>query len=255
MTKSTAVRRGSPKPPSVTQPRAEPSATWKAIKHNRNVFQIKVPLQEHQTAWEFWCLLTADRHWDSPDSDRTLQKFHLDQAKERGAAVLDLGDLYDAMAGRTDRRGSKGGLRAELKVDHYIDELGYRAADFFAPYAKNFVMIATGNHESAVNKFLEVNLIERLVTLLNAKTGSTIHNGGFSGFVVFSFEAHRNGRTRSTDVVLHYDHGYGGGGQVTRDMIQASRRAAYLPDPDIVCSGHVHESLTVPIARKRLGRF
>ena len=156
------------------------------------------------------------------------------------------------MNSRFDKRSSKSALRPEHKVDHYLDALGITAADWLAPYADNFIMIATGNHESAVNKYCEVNLIERLVAILNAKTGATVHNGGFSGWVVFTFEAPRSGRDRSTQVVLHYDHGYGGGGPVTKDMIQASRRAVYLPDADIVASGHVHEFLTTPFARVRL---
>jgi hypothetical protein len=153
---------------------------------------------------------------------------------------------------RGDKRASKSAVRREHQADNYVDLLGTTAADWFAPYAKNFVMIATGNHEAAVNKFCEVNLIERLVCLLNAKTGSSIHNGGFSGWVVFTFRAPRTGRDRSTQVVLHYDHGYGGGGAVTKDLIQASRRAVYLPDADIVASGHVHEFWQTPFARLRL---
>jgi len=51
--------------------------------------------------WEQWILVTSDRHWDSVHSDRTMQKRHLDEAVERNALIIDLGDLFDAMQAGT----------------------------------------------------------------------------------------------------------------------------------------------------------
>lgn len=39
---------------------------------------------------------------------------------------------------------------------------------------------------------------------------------------------------------------------MTRGVIQTNRMAVYLPDADIICTGHTHDSWTVPIARDRL---
>ena len=36
-------------------------------------------------------------------------------------------------------------------------------------------------------------------------------------------------------------HGYGGGGPVTQDTIQAQRQNAYIEGADIMLSGHVHQ--------------
>jgi hypothetical protein len=58
--------------------------------------------------------------------------------------------------------------------------------------------------------------------------------------------------TRVQSYKLHYHHGYGGGGPVTRDVIQSARKAVYLPDADIVWSGHTHDSWLLPIERLRL---
>jgi len=44
----------------------------------------------------------------------------------------------------------------------------------------------------------------------------------------------------------------GGGGPVTRGVIQTNRQAVYLPDADIVVNGHTHDGWYVPIARERL---
>jgi hypothetical protein len=124
------------------------------------------------------------------------------------------------------------------------------SGNFFA--RRNGRVFVTGN--SAIAKRLESHPTERLIGLINAHSGASVYNGGFSGFVRFAFTQSRS--TRNHPVIqtttLHYDHGYGGGGPVTKDMIQHQRRAVYLPDAEIVCSGHVHEAWTSETARKRL---
>jgi hypothetical protein len=51
--------------------------------------------------------------------------------------------------------------------------------------------------------------------------------------------------------VLWYTHGYGGGGPVTQDTIQAQRQRAYI-QADIYCSGHTHDSWTQATAYHRI---
>lgn len=51
---------------------------------------------------------------------------------------------------------------------------------------------------------------------------------------------------------IYYHHGYGGGGPVTRGVIQTARMGLYLPDADLVVSGHTHDHWTMPIARARV---
>ena len=55
-------------------------------------------------------------------------------------------------------------------------------------------------------------------------------------------------------MILHYSHGAGGGGPVTKGVIKTARKAVYLPDPHIVISGHIHESWKVDLMRLRLGK-
>jgi len=52
--------------------------------------------------------------------------------------------------------------------------------------------------------------------------------------------------------VMYMHHGYGGGGPVTRGTIQTSRMAVYLPDADIIWTGHTHDEWIMPIQRARL---
>ncbi len=223
--------------------------TWKASTLHRNVFALDIPYKADKS-WEFWTLLSSDRHWDNPHSDHSLQKTHLDQALECAAPVVDIGDFFCAMQGKYDKRSSKSDIRPEHQHGNYLDRLVDTAADWFAPYAGNFVVIASGNHEESIAKQHETNLIERLVGRMNAGNSASVAHGGFAGWVFFRFRPTAGGPQRT--LRLHYDHGYGGGGPVTRDVIQSSRRAVYLPDADIVVSGHTHDEWVLPISRARV---
>lgn len=210
---------------------------------------------EENSQWESWGFLGSDEHWDNPHSNHDLMRKHLDQVLERGAWRISAGDALCLMQGKFDKRSNKASLRPEHQVDNYLDAVINTAADFFEPYAKNFVLIATGNHEAAIAERYETNMIDRLVGVLNSRTGSHIGNGGFSGWLILSFRPkNAKGSARSNRIVIHYDHGYGGGGPVTDDMIQHQRRATYLPDADIVLSGHTHGAFIREMARVRLNR-
>lgn len=195
-------------------------------------------------AWQYRVLLISDLHIDNPKCNRSLLISHLNEAKSGGWPVMIFGDLFCAMQGRDDKRSSKSDLRPEHKVSNYLDALVDTTAEFFEPYKHLIKFISPGNHETAVLKRSETDLTARLAEKLGCKSGT------FSGWVVFKF-------TDSTDkgvrtIPMAYHHGYGGGGQVTKDVIQTSRRAVYLPDAKIVVSGHTHDRWIFPVARARL---
>ena len=226
-------------------------------KTGKNLFDIDMILGDKlPKEWEQWVLLTSDRHWDNPKSDHALQIKHLDQAVERNAIIIDAGDLYCAMQGKYDKRSSKSDLRPEHQVSIYLDSLIQTGAEFCAPYAKNFAVVAAGNHETAIKKRHETDLTERFCSTVNYISGETIHNGGYSGFVRFRLVNFVEGKRQSysRNMTLHYSHGYGGGGPVTKGVIQTNRKATYLPDADIVISGHVHESWQIELMRVRVGK-
>lgn len=213
---------------------------------SRNVTLVKIPYKD---GVDQKFLLTADRHWDNPMSDWGMQRRHLEQAKKAKAGIIDIGDLFCAMQGKFDKRSNKSSVRREHQVDEYLDALVRTAGDFFEPFAKQFVVLGMGNHETAILKRHETNLTDRLVERLR-RAGSPAQNGGYSGWVIFEFMNLGTGERHVTK--LWYIHGYGGGGPVTRGVIQTNRRAVYLPDANIVISGHTHDEWNVPIMRTRL---
>ena len=181
-------------------------------------------------------LLISDIHWDSPYCDRELLKRHLEEAKEIGADIHFNGDTFDLMGSRRDFRGSKGSLRPEFKVDHYFDEIANQAIEWFSPYAENIKVVGMGNHESAIIKHNEINILERFVGGLNMVNKTHIQTGGYGGWIVYNFN--RGGSVLSYRI--KYMHGIGGG-VVTKGVIGHSRMSTYIQGADMIWQGHVHE--------------
>lgn len=212
--------------------------SWTAERLN-DILQITVDFAPRRD-WEQWVLLRSDAHWDNTKSDRSLMREHLEEAKEYDAIVLDGGDLFCAMQGKGDPRSSKNALRAEHTHTNYLDALVKTAAKWHKPYAKQIAMLAHGNHELSVYDRKETDLTARLADRL----GENVHAMPISGFVRFTFKDVNNPKaTNRYD--LYYHHGYGGGGPVTKDVIQNNRRSVFL-STDIVWSGHTHDGWYVP---------
>jgi UDP-2,3-diacylglucosamine pyrophosphatase LpxH len=188
-------------------------------------------------------LLLSDLHWDNPHCDRSLLKKHLDEAVSRNAGILIFGDLFCAMQGKYDPRGNKASIRPEHNVTNYLDALVDSAIEYFKPYAKNIKLITPGNHETSILRRLETDITARLCAGLGVEMGT------YAGWVIVRMI--RNNKP-SVSKAISYHHGYGGGGAVTKDIIQASRKAVYLPDADIIVSGHTHDRWIFPIQRVRL---
>lgn len=219
---------------------------WRVVEHARNVHAIHF---EHIcSGWEQYVLLQSDEHFDNPHCNRALYKKHLDEALARRAPVIKYGDLFCAMQGKFDKRASKSSVRPEDNNDNYLDSIVANCAAWHAPYAGILAVAGPGNHETAILKHHETHLTERFVQQIRAgNPRSPLRLGGFSGWVRFQFS---RGLQRHS-IRLWYHHGYGGGGPVTRGVIQTNRRAVYA-EADIITTGHIHDEYIVPIQRIRL---
>ena len=200
-------------------------------KHTRNIHEVTC-----QSGQEF--LLISDLHWDNPHCDRGLLKNHLDEAVKRNAAIILNGDTYCCMAGKYDRRADKSLIRPEHNTDRYFDAIVDTSVEWFAPYAKNILLIGYGNHETAIIKHGETDLLQRFASTLNYATGSAVEVGGYGGTIDIRVQ-HDN--LRGVNFVVHYYHGAGGGGPVTKGVIQDQRLLASTEGYDLTWMGHVHE--------------
>lgn len=187
-------------------------------------------------------LLISDIHWDNPKCDWKLLRKHLDEAKERDAKVIVNGDFFCLMQGRGDKRGSKSDVRPEHNNDKYYDSIIETALEWFKPYVNTLVQINFGNHETSIIKYAETDMLQRFVDMFNLtyKPDFPLNLGGYGGWCVFKFELDTKKGVRSS-LKMHYFHGAGGGGPVTKNMIQHQRNDAMIEGADIVWLGHVHE--------------
>jgi UDP-2,3-diacylglucosamine pyrophosphatase LpxH len=184
-------------------------------------------------------LLLSDLHWDNPKCDRELLTRHLKQAQERGAKVIINGDFFCFMQGKYDPRRNKMDILPEHNKANYIDAVIEDAVNWFAPYAKDILLVGYGNHETAIVKNLETDPLQRFVDLLNMSCNTSVQVGGYGGVVDFKLNYIESGGR--SNVVLKYYHGFGGGGAVTKGVIQDQRMAAMMEGYDIIWMGHVHE--------------
>jgi len=221
---------------------------WRFEAVGPSVHRIRVSLPRAED--ECWALLTSDVHWDNPKSDRDAYREHLHEAVRRRAFVIDNGDWFCAMQGKYDKRSSKSSVRPEHQNGNYLDSLVNTAADWLQPFAANLTTLGTGNHEQSINDRHETSLTDRLAAELRNRYGSPATRHGYAGFVVLDID--RAGRRHSLKMFRH--HGYGGGGPVTKDVIQTNRQAVYLADADVVLTGHTHDSWQLPIQRIRLSQ-
>jgi hypothetical protein len=195
-------------------------------------------------------LLRSDAHHDAVACDRDLEMKHLLEAKKRGAYILDIGDLFDCMQGRYDKRSDRSALREEYQHGQYLNRLVDVAAERYAPFADRWLLMSRGNHETAIAKHNDFDLTEQLYARLKP-SAPHLQLGTYAGFVRLRM---RRGGTSCSTVTIAYHHGFGGSAPVTRGVIQSNRMAISYPDADIVWSGHTHTEFYVSLARQRVNQ-
>ncbi len=221
---------------------------WNVSRLGPDAHQIEFDDEFQNKDWEQWVLLTGDRHWDNQHSDWSLQKKHLELAKERNAPVIDVGDFFCLMQGKYDRRKSSDALRPIHRGEEYFDDVPNTAVDFFKPYAHQFAVLGYGNHETAIIKHHQTDILARFAYRLNKETGSNVQVGGYGGYIKLRF----NSPHKRKSVWLRYFHGSGGGGRVTRGTLISQRNAEIYGDADIVVTGHIHERWRMEIVREKI---
>jgi UDP-2,3-diacylglucosamine pyrophosphatase LpxH len=202
-------------------------------KVTRNLHTLELGREETRLA------ILSDLHWDNPKCDRDMLKRHLDYCLKESIPVMVVGDLFCLMQGKGDRRGNKSDIRPEHNNAKYLDSIVETAVEWFSPYASILTVIGYGNHETAIIKYQETDLLQRFVDLMNYKNKSNIFTGGYGGWLVIK----KNIRTNtSMSKTLKYFHGSGGGGIVTKGAINLTRALETYENMDVFVMGHIHEN-------------
>ena len=180
---------------------------------------------------EYKFIVLGDPHIDSDYSDKKLLKKHLQFAVDNNIDVYCIGDLLDVMQGRHDPR-----RKNKQDKDHYFNHIINYVTDFLTPYKDVIKFVSYGNHETAVIKNNDLDLLEIIVNNLNL-LGANIKLGSYSGWWQFRLTH----GTSNYGYKVNYHHGFGGGGKRTKGLIQYTDRQVGLGDVDMIIMGHVHE--------------
>jgi len=223
------------------------------IKHKalkRNVQQIDFSFKGMKDKRYIFCI--SDLHLDNAHCDREKLVSDLEKALELDAAICIFGDTLDAMQSKTDPRQDKAALRWEAGhgTSNYFDSIVEEAAVFLAPYSRNIVTITPGNHETAILKRHETDLVDRLCCRLRQlDKNCTVAAGGYANWIRIQC----NNYTTKTNNILYAHHGYGGGGG-WNSQINAFQKLLEHAEADIYVSGHIHKKYFFPIERAAVNR-
>ena len=204
----------------------------KLTRHGANVHELFLDPGKSKVA------MLSDLHWDNPHCDWRLLKKHLDYCKEEDIPVMINGDFFCLMQGRGDNRKSKSDIRPEHNNAKYLDSVVETAVEWFTPYADILTVIGYGNHETAIIKWQETDILQRFVDLLNHKCKSNVMTGGYGGWLIIKRELHGN----YFPFRVKYFHGSGGGGVVTKGALNLTRALEMYEGFDIFTMGHIHEN-------------
>ena len=226
-----------------------------ATKQSEMCFDVRVPYSG-KTGFDHKIILQSDVHFDNPKADLSLYEKHLQHAKENGHGVVIVGDFFCAMQGRKDRRGMKSALKESHMVHNYYDQIVDEAVEFLEPYADNILVIFNGNHETAVTKNNERDLIYNLVDKLKYKHGHVIQQGGYHGYIrwKFSKEDAKRSSSQMTRTKTGYFHHGNWGGIISKGVQGVPRYSSMVPDADFVATGHTHDQWCVSHPQFRLRR-
>lgn len=202
-----------------------------------------------KVGWQHKTLAMFDQHRDSDHHRKDLFEKGLQDAKEGGHPAFFGGDLFDAMQSRNDPRRARGSSNDEKKK--YINYLVDEVTEYVEPYAEVIVAWFMGNHETAVLRNLDFDLVSAVIGKLKDRTGYEIQQMGYSGYLVYAWQTRSSCRGNS---VVWVHHGYGGNAPISKGTNHVGRRAAAYPDADIIVTGHTHECWSMPHAMERLTR-
>jgi len=208
------------------------------IEHAENIHELKLEGTKTRIA------MLSDIHWDNPKCDWKLLKKDLDYCVKESIPIMINGDMFCLMQGRGDKRRNKSDIRPEHNNANYLDSIVETAVEWWSPYAHLLTVIGMGNHESAIIKFQETNILKRFVKLLNLKNNTNVKTGGYGGWLIINslLRQKPNNRPDRRVCKIKYFHGSGGGGVVTKGALNLTRALEMYEDFDVFTMGHIHEN-------------
>jgi len=204
-------------------------------KHAKNIHELKLIGTHAKIA------MLSDLHWDNPKCDWTKLKKDLDYCVKESIPIMINGDMFCLMQGQGDRRKNKSDIRPEHNNSKYLDSIVETAVEWWSPYSHLITVIGYGNHETAIIKWQETDILSRFVKLLNLKNHTNVQVGGYGGWLIINQVVRKKLTVQDTTATMkiRYFHGSGGGGVVTKGALNLTRALEMYEDFDVFTMGHM----------------
>lgn len=185
-------------------------------------------------------LFCSDLHIDSIHCKREELKKDFNIIREQGGKIFIFGDVFDVMGSFGDKRLQREYIDPQFIQSGrtYLDLIVEFGIEFLRPYAQNIAFISQGNHETAMRKFHNTDILRRIVYELNREPDTNIQLGDYSGWLNLKFNV---SKTHSNSINVHYHHGFGGNAARSKGMLGVQIEAFKYPDANILVRGHTHQ--------------
>jgi hypothetical protein len=224
---------------------------WSCVQQDPGVWIFDVMLPP--AGEEFKLLWMGDVHVDSPYCRRDLAEKDLGLARECEAPVLDIGDFFDVMQGKHDKRNFAAEMRREYVngAPPYLTAVVDDAVEFMKPYGPLLTLRALGNHETSVEQHAGWSVTHSFCKDMAREHGAQYTGrGAYDGWVVIRCRKSKTSVCRV--IVCRYFHGNGGAAPVTKGTIDTARKSDRLAGADLVISGHTHTEYKLPRMKEDL---
>lgn len=168
-------------------------------------------------------------------------KRDFEKARKLNAKIFINGDVFDMIMHGDRKRYTVGGDK--YNSDNNINLAINEAFDFLAEYVDLIQFIGCGNHETSVQKYHNIDVIQQLVWSLNKAYNVNIQHGQYQGYIILKYHWDDNGKVRTRKIF--YTHGTGGTAEITKGIISINR-FLYNRICDIFWQGHTHTKLLLP---------
>lgn len=181
----------------------------------------------------------------------------LEEARSLNARILLIGDIYDAILTKDHKRFALTVLKPFLQErQDLLNAVVEYGVSFLEPYADLIDVMGYGNHEAAVLKHHNFDLIKDTVGRLNEglrRKGNDhrIAAGGYTGYVQYRVPSSTAKPEFKRSLNVLYNHGGGGDAPVTKGILDISRKTVNW-DYDLYVYGHKHHSIIVNDVKIRL---
>lgn len=200
-------------------------------------------------------LLISDLHLESGKFNRKYFDIIMRRARENNCRVRIIGDVFDLMQGRHDKRGSKhdeNGLVKKWKTE-YSNAVVKEGEDVLGPYADLIDLITYGNHETKYMLNNEHDVLKNMVEFLNIRFKSNILLGAYHGWCKERFLWHHNGNFLASNTInMKYYHSRGSYSRMTKGINGHVFMSADYPDADIIVTGDNHSLLIHDYPQERI---